>query len=188
MVRALEESYRDLSDGTGVCRPRIDLNLPVDDTRVYRWGTMEGGSSRTGYVAIRMKSDVLTGTGPPDPRTQEKYCVRPGLFYGLVLLLDASTGEPRRPVCRCRAGRSTRSVHWSGPCPRPRSESRWAHGAVAGGAGDTASGHDPSPPRGVKRHGPRRRPLARAGRLCCVLCPYLPLNDVRYALFIAFQV
>ncbi|KOX01659.1 MULTISPECIES: hypothetical protein [unclassified Streptomyces] len=122
MVRALEESYRDLSDGTGVCRPRIDLNLPVDDTRVYRWGTMEGGSSRTGYVAIRMKSDVLTETGPPDPRTQEKYCVRPGLFDGLVLLLDASTSEPRRPVCRCRAGRSTRSVHWSGPCPRPWSE------------------------------------------------------------------
>ncbi|MEV5172545.1 hypothetical protein AB0L10_16010 [Streptomyces flaveolus] len=51
VVRALEESHRDLADGTGVCRPRIDLNLPVDDTRVYRWGTMEGGSSRYGYVA-----------------------------------------------------------------------------------------------------------------------------------------
>ncbi|MFG2788124.1 ornithine cyclodeaminase family protein [Streptomyces sp. NPDC048419] len=94
VVRALEESYRDLADGTGVCRPRIDLNLPVDDSRVYRWGTMEGGSARSGYVALRMKSDVLTETGPPGLRTQEKYCVRPGLFCGLVLLLDARTGEP----------------------------------------------------------------------------------------------
>ena len=94
VVRALEESYRDLADGTGVCRPRIDLNLPVDATRVYRWGTMEGGSARSGYVALRMKSDVLTETGPPGLRTQEKYCVRPGLFCGLVLLLDARTGEP----------------------------------------------------------------------------------------------
>jgi alanine dehydrogenase len=94
VVRALEESYRDLADGEGVCRPRIDLNLPVDGTRVYRWGTMEGGSARSGYVAIRMKSDVLTETGPPGLRTQEKYCVRPGRFCGLVLLLDARSGEP----------------------------------------------------------------------------------------------
>ncbi|MGW1208942.1 ornithine cyclodeaminase family protein [Streptomyces sp. NPDC002499] len=94
VVRALEESYRDLAEGVGVCRPRIDLNLPVDDTRVYRWGTMEGGSARSGYVALRMKSDVLTETGPPGLRTQEKYCVRPGKFCGLVLLLDARTGEP----------------------------------------------------------------------------------------------
>ncbi|MFJ3823593.1 ornithine cyclodeaminase family protein [Streptomyces nodosus] len=94
VVRALEESYRDLAAGTGVCRPRIDLSLPVDDERVYQWGTMEGGSARTGYVAIRMKSDVLTESGPPGHRTQEKYCVRPGMFCGLVLLLDARTGEP----------------------------------------------------------------------------------------------
>ncbi|WP_369243715.1 hypothetical protein [Streptomyces sp. R41] len=93
-VRALEESYRDLADGVGICRPRIDLSLPVDDTRVYRWGTMEGSSARSGYVAIRMKSDVLRETGPPGLRTQEKYCVRPGRFCGLVLLLDARTGEP----------------------------------------------------------------------------------------------
>ncbi|MET8805879.1 hypothetical protein [Streptomyces sp. NPDC004546] len=94
VVRALEESYRDLAAGIGVCRPRIDLSLPVDDERVYQWGTMEGGSARSGYVAIRMKSDVLTEIGPPGRRTQEKYCVRPGVFCGLVLLLDARTGEP----------------------------------------------------------------------------------------------
>ncbi|MGW5202445.1 ornithine cyclodeaminase family protein [Streptomyces spiralis] len=94
VVHALEEAYRDLAAGTGVCRPRIDLALPLDDERVYRWGTMEGGSARTGYVALRMKSDVLTEAGPPGRRTQEKHCVRPGLFCGLVLLLDARTGEP----------------------------------------------------------------------------------------------
>jgi alanine dehydrogenase len=37
---------------------------------------------------------VLTEAGPPGLRTQEKYCVRPGRFCGLVLLLDARTGEP----------------------------------------------------------------------------------------------
>lgn len=94
VVRALEESYRDLAAGVGVCRPRIDLSLPLDDERVYQWGTMEGGSARSGYVAIRMKSDVLTETGRAGVRTQEKYAVRPGMFCGLVLLLDARTGEP----------------------------------------------------------------------------------------------
>ncbi|MFF2846554.1 ornithine cyclodeaminase family protein [Streptomyces sp. NPDC058001] len=94
VVRALEQSYRDLATGVGVCRPIIDLCLPVDDERVYQWGTMEGGSARSGYVAVRMKSDVLTETGPPGARTQGKYCVRPGAFCGLILLLDARTGEP----------------------------------------------------------------------------------------------
>jgi alanine dehydrogenase len=102
VVRALEESYRDLATGDGICRPRTDLRLPIDDRRVYQWGTMEGGSARTGYVAIRMKSDVLTeveaaaedaGTRSRT-RTQEKHCVRPGKFCGLILLLDARTGEP----------------------------------------------------------------------------------------------
>jgi alanine dehydrogenase len=94
VVRALDESYRDLAAGLGICRPRTDLCLPVDDERVYRWGTMEGGSARSGYVAIRMKSDVLTEVGHAAARTQEKHCVRPGKFCGLVLLLDARTGEP----------------------------------------------------------------------------------------------
>lgn len=94
VVRALEESYRDLAAGLGVCRPRTDLRLPVDDERVYQWGTMDGGSVRSGYVAIRMKSDVLVEAGPADARTQEKFCVRPGAFCGLILLLDARTGEP----------------------------------------------------------------------------------------------
>jgi alanine dehydrogenase len=95
VVHALEEAYRDLADGLGICRPRTDLRLPIDDRRVYQWGTMEGGSARSGYVALRMKSDVLIEeAGPAGTRTQEKYSVRPGRFCGLVLLLDARTGEP----------------------------------------------------------------------------------------------
>ncbi|KIF77444.1 hypothetical protein QR77_33540 [Streptomyces sp. 150FB] len=96
VVRALEDSYRDLATGVGICRPRTDLRLPIDDRRVYQWGTMEGGSARTGYVAIRMKSDVLTEVEATHEgtRTQEKHCVRPGKFCGLILLMDARTGEP----------------------------------------------------------------------------------------------
>ena len=57
-IKALEESYVRMINGTAVCRPRIDLQIPTSDPRkTYRWGTMEGGSAE-GCFAIRMKSDI----------------------------------------------------------------------------------------------------------------------------------
>jgi len=94
-MAALERSYLDLSQGRAVCRPRIDISIPTSDpAKDYRWGTMEGGSV-DGYFAIRMKSDIIYhATAPDGTRTQEKYCQRPGLFCGLILLTSVETGEP----------------------------------------------------------------------------------------------
>jgi ornithine cyclodeaminase/alanine dehydrogenase-like protein (mu-crystallin family) len=93
-IEALERSYRELAAGAGVCRPRIDIRIPTSDPRrTYRWGTMEGGSA-SGYFAIRMKSDVVYEREAPDGVTEEKYCVRPGLYCGLILLTAVETGEP----------------------------------------------------------------------------------------------
>ncbi len=95
VVRVLEQSYRELCTGDAVCRPRLDLRLPTGrDGEVYQWGTMDGGSAASGYVAIRMKSDVLSEVEYGGTRTQEKYCVAPGSYCGLVFLLSARTGEP----------------------------------------------------------------------------------------------
>ncbi len=95
VVRVLERAYRELAEGDAVCRPRIDLRFPTGDGQsVYQWGTMEGGSASSGYYAIRMKSDVVTEVEYAGTRTQEKYCVEPGTFCGLVFLLSARTGEP----------------------------------------------------------------------------------------------
>jgi ornithine cyclodeaminase/alanine dehydrogenase-like protein (mu-crystallin family) len=93
-IEALEESYLSLAAGEAVCRPRIDIRIPTSDpAKNYQWGTMEGGSTR-GYFAIRMKSDVVYETRYGGALTQEKYCVRPGLYCGLVLLTSVETGEP----------------------------------------------------------------------------------------------
>jgi len=54
---------------------------------------MEGGST-AGYFAIRMKSDVVYETEYNGAVTQEKYCSRPGLFCGLILLTSIENGEP----------------------------------------------------------------------------------------------
>ncbi len=93
-MAALEESYLALASREAVCRPRIDIRIPTTDpAKNYQWGTMEGGST-AGYFAIRMKSDVIYETRYNGSITQEKYCMRPGLYCGLLLLTSIETGEP----------------------------------------------------------------------------------------------
>jgi alanine dehydrogenase len=93
-LEALEQSYLALAARTAVCRPRIDVRIPTSDpAKNYQWGTMEGGST-AGYFAIRMKSDIIYETRYNGVVTQEKYCSRPGLFCGLILLTSIENGEP----------------------------------------------------------------------------------------------
>lgn len=93
-IDALETSYRQLIEKEAVCRPRIDVRIPTKTPgRFYQWGTMEGGST-SGYFAIRMKSDVLEEHEYNGARTEEKFCVRPGLFCGLIFLTSIENGEP----------------------------------------------------------------------------------------------
>ena len=67
--------------------------IPTSDpAKNYQWGTMEGGST-AGYFAIRMKSDIIYETQYNGATTQEKYCVRPGLYCGLILLTSIENGE-----------------------------------------------------------------------------------------------
>src|SRR5215213_8095519 len=93
-IVALGESYKNLAIGEAVCRPRIDIRIPTSDPKKnYQWGTMEGGSTG-GYFAIRMKSDIIWEDSYNGVITQDKYCVKPGLFCGLILLTSIENGEP----------------------------------------------------------------------------------------------
>jgi alanine dehydrogenase len=93
-MKALEEAYRELTQKQAVCRPRIDIQIPTKEPgKIYQWGTMEGGST-SGYFAIRMKSDVIYEHEYEGARTQEKYCVEPGKFCGLILLVKIDNAEP----------------------------------------------------------------------------------------------
>ena len=89
---ALEVGYRDLAVGDAAFRPRIDTYFPNETPDgYYRWGTMEGATRSLGVFAIRMKSDMLSW---PDGMTEEKYCVEPGTFCGLIMLFSTRNGEP----------------------------------------------------------------------------------------------
>src|SRR3954468_5460094 len=93
-IAALEEAYRGIASKDAGCRPRIDIRIPTSDpAKNYQWGSMEGGST-AGYFAIRMKSDIIYETEYEGVVTQEKYCVRPGLYCGLILLTSIENGEP----------------------------------------------------------------------------------------------
>ncbi len=93
-MNALDQAYRELARQEAVCRPRIDIQIPTQDSKkIYQWGTMEGGST-SGYFAIRMKSDVIYEQEYQGAITQEKYCVQPGRFCGLILLNSIQNGEP----------------------------------------------------------------------------------------------
>lgn len=93
-IEVLESAYSDLASHHAVCRPRIDIQIPTKDpARLYRWGTMEGGS-RSGYFAIRMKSDIVYEQQYQGLVTHEKYCVEPGTYCGLVFLISIENGEP----------------------------------------------------------------------------------------------
>jgi len=56
---------------------------------------MEGASKELGVFAIRMKSDVVTWPRHEDGTwTEEKYCIEPRTYCGLIFLLSTRNGEP----------------------------------------------------------------------------------------------
>lgn len=93
-----EQAFLGLDDGRSVHRPRIDMYVPCErDDGYWRWGTMEGATSVPGpYFAIRMKSDVITWSEDPHRGLQreDKYCVKPGTYCGLIMLFSSRNGEP----------------------------------------------------------------------------------------------
>jgi alanine dehydrogenase len=93
-IRVQEEAFKKLPNGGSIHRPRIDVYMPCErPDGYYRWGTMEGAND--GYLAIRMKSDIITWPGDQGGDwTEEKYCREPGTYCGLIFLLSTRNAEP----------------------------------------------------------------------------------------------
>lgn len=97
-INIQEAAFKGLAEGHSVHRPRIDMYVPCEiEDGYWRWGTMEGATQVPGpYFAIRMKSDVIQWT--QDKRSglprEDKYCVEPGTYCGLIMLFSTRNGEP----------------------------------------------------------------------------------------------
>jgi alanine dehydrogenase len=91
-IAALRTGYDDLARGDAAFIPRIDLYAPTGrEDDYYQWGSMAGACRSYGVVAVRIKSDIASW---PAGRTQEKYCMEPGTYSGIILLYSISNGEP----------------------------------------------------------------------------------------------
>lgn len=91
-MAALRDSYFGLVAGESAYAPRIDLLGPVEPPMgAYRWGSMSGICLRAGVVAVRIKSDVV---GWDSEGVESKFCVRPGLYSGVVIVYSVSDGRP----------------------------------------------------------------------------------------------
>ncbi len=96
-ISVQEEAFADLQTGRAIHRPRIDVYAPCDrEDGYYRWSSMEGVTVRPGpYLAMRVKSDIAYWPRAADGRwTEEKYCLEPGLYCGLILVFSTATGAP----------------------------------------------------------------------------------------------
>jgi len=90
-IAALRESYEGLAVGDSGYAPRIDLLGPVPPPMsAYRWGSMSGICLRSGVVAVRIKSDVVGWDGA----VEQKHCVQPGLYSGIVIVYAIADGRP----------------------------------------------------------------------------------------------
>jgi len=93
-VEVLEAAFREEGEGTGANRTKSNIHIPTSDPdRWYRYCTMEGGLRDAGIAAIRIKSDIVSWPLYQGIRRENKYCVKPGKFCGLILLFSAENGE-----------------------------------------------------------------------------------------------
>ncbi len=88
-LRVLEEGHVELAKAELVVRPRVDIYTEVHSKgKFHRWGTMEGSSKGLHRHAIRMKSDIMSWPQRNGKTVEDKFCVRPSLFCGLIFLFD----------------------------------------------------------------------------------------------------
>jgi ornithine cyclodeaminase/alanine dehydrogenase-like protein (mu-crystallin family) len=90
-VTSLDVAYGGFAEGEGVCAPRIDIQSGQGtDGKNYQLGLAVGMSGK--YAALRIKSDVVFSEIVEGRPRKKKYCVEPGIYMGLVMLLDRSNG------------------------------------------------------------------------------------------------
>jgi alanine dehydrogenase len=93
-IAVQERAFAGMNSGAAVSRPRLDTFMPCErDDGYYRFGSVEGAAD--GVHAVRLKSDIMTWPKRPDGSSSEqKYCMQPGTYCGMVILFSTANGEP----------------------------------------------------------------------------------------------
>jgi len=93
-IEVQDRAFRAQAAGIAAQKPRSDIYAPCAlADGYYRGGTVEGYAN--GYFAVRIKSDIITWPRTADGGlNEEKHCIEPGTYCGLVILYATATGEP----------------------------------------------------------------------------------------------
>src|SRR5689334_7596997 len=91
-IETLDDAYREHGLGRAAHRRRSNIMVPTGEGRTYVFANFEGTVVKSGYHAIRLRSDVNEWLDENSGRTT-KWASRPGLYCGLALLYNIRTGE-----------------------------------------------------------------------------------------------
>jgi alanine dehydrogenase len=94
-LEVLEETQKEIIKGNAATMGRIDLYLPCERPEsYYRWAVMTGGAKRDGFVVARMLSDIVSWPGKKGKQRENKHCIQPGTYCGLLFMFSAADGMP----------------------------------------------------------------------------------------------
>ena len=94
-LEALDETQKEIVKGDTATMGRIDIYLPCERPEsYYRWALMTGGAKRDGFVVARMLSDIVSWPGESGRQKEDKHCIQPGTYCGLLFMFSARDGMP----------------------------------------------------------------------------------------------
>jgi alanine dehydrogenase len=93
-LEALDETQKEIAKGDAATMGRIDVYLPSTPASFYRWAVMTGGAKRDGFVVARMLSDVVSWPGKIGKQRENKHCIQPGTYCGLLFMFSTRDGMP----------------------------------------------------------------------------------------------
>ena len=94
-IEIMEDGFRDVAAGDGVDTGRSDVYTATSQHGLFgRLGILRSANRRKHIVALRILSDMASWPEVEGIKTEEKYCVQPGLFCGLLMLFNTENGEP----------------------------------------------------------------------------------------------
>ncbi len=93
-LMTLEQTYKDLSNGRAINRPRSHTFTPtVNSGTFHLFKTIEGGSPGLGVFALRINSELWSGPTAASARVRKIPAVADGRYTEFILLFSVETGE-----------------------------------------------------------------------------------------------
>jgi alanine dehydrogenase len=93
-IAALEDGFRDLGTSRALEAGRSDVYTVTPQNGLFHRQSNAGTNSRQHVLSVRIMSDMVSWPEKDGTRTEEKFCVAPGRFCGLVMLFNTENGEP----------------------------------------------------------------------------------------------